>query len=125
MPTPTWGQGCATYPCVIYATVRGIVLAIAHTMPCLPYAVRLRPVPMRTYDLPRGIEGLRQIYLAWTRGLPTPTRRMVTPTLPAIVDNVAHVYRVARELHATLYAPSPVNLVYTVHKVDRCKPLYK
>ena len=61
MPTPTWGEGCADSPCVIYATVRGMLLAIAHAMPALPYAVRLRPDPMRTYDLPRGIEGLRQM----------------------------------------------------------------
>ena len=33
MPTPTWGEGCATCPCVIYATVRGMILAIARTMP--------------------------------------------------------------------------------------------
>ena len=78
------------------------------------------------------MRGLRQIYLALTRGLPTPTRRMVTPTLPAIVDNVAHVYHVARELHATLYCQvyataytRPVNQVYTVYLVYMRKLLYR
>ena len=84
MPTPTLGEGCATCPCVIYATVRGMILAYARTMPYLPYAVRLRPVPMRTYDLPRGIAGLRQIYLALTLGLPVPVLRSVTPTLAIV-----------------------------------------
>ena len=105
MPTPTWGEGCATCPCVIYATVRGMILAYARTMPYLPYAVRLRPVPMRTYDLPLGIEGLRHIYLALMRGFPVPVLRSCTPTL-AILSSVDVFDDVARELHAYLYAPA-------------------
>ena len=81
MPTPTWGEGCATYPCVIYTTARGKAIAYAYAMPSLPYAMRALPVPMRTYDLPRGMEGLRQIYLALTRGRPVPVLRSVMPTL--------------------------------------------
>ena len=86
--------------------------------------MRLRPVPIRTYDLPLGIEGLRQIYLALTRGLPTPALRSVTPTL-AIVDHVAHVYQVARELHAILYALHPCIIIYTKRNVHARKLLYK
>ena len=75
MPTPTRGEGCATYPCVIYATVRGMILAIARTMPYLPYAVRLRPLPRRITLMPLFMRGNLGLTRASKRGRPAPTRR--------------------------------------------------
>ena len=41
MPMPTWGEGCATYPCVIYTTGYGMILADARPMPA---RARLLPI---------------------------------------------------------------------------------